>query len=189
MKRRSFLLSAGMLAAALLLDRTAAFAAGPDILVAYFSATGTTRHVAEAMAAVLKCDLYEIRPKKIYTAADLDWNDKASRSSMEMRDETCRPAIDGPLPDMKKYRAVFLGYPIWWGIAPRIMQTFVESCDLEGIKAIPFCTSGGSPFAKSADLLWAGAPAAQWVPGRRINMPSPAEIVAWAKELKLYPFE
>ena len=189
MNRRTFLISAGMLAASAILGGGKAHAEGKRILVAFFSATGTTRHVAEAIAAELKCDLYEIKPEKPYTSDDLDWHDKMSRSSIEMNDEKSRPKIAGALPDLKKYGAVFIGYPIWWGIAPRIVQTFVESCDMGGITAIPFCTSGGSPFDKSADLLWAGAPTAKWVAGRRINMPSPAEIVAWAKELKLYPAE
>ena len=171
---------------AVLMPAKAAHAAGRKILVACFSATGTTKDAAEALARALGGDLYEIRPQRPYTGADLDWHDKASRSSLEMADEKARPAIAGPLPDMGPYGTVFIGYPIWWGIAPRIVQTFVEKCDLSGRTVIPFCTSGGSPFAQSADRLEAAAPSAHWLPGRRLAAGTgEADVLAWAKELGL----
>ena len=161
-----------------------ALAAGNSILVTYFSATGTTKAVAEAMARTFGADLYAITPEKAYTNADLDWHDKTSRSSIEMADGKSRPKLAGPLPDMGKYGTVFIGYPIWWGIAPRIVQTFVEQCDFKGKKVIPFCTSGSSPFAGSADLLSAAASGAEWLPGKRLDSRAGSEeLAAWAKEL------
>ena len=185
MNRRTFIISVGT-AAMGILAAPAAFAAGPKILVAFFSATGRTGSVAKTIAGTVGGDLYEITPERPYTSADLDWHDKASRSSIEMADEASRPRIAGALPDMGRYDAVFIGYPIWWGIAPRIVQTFVESCDLKGKAVIPFCTSGGSAFAGSADLLMKAAPAAQWKTGTRLmHGVREAEIRAWAKELGL----
>ena len=130
------------------------------------------------------CASQGVTPEKPYTAADLDWHDKMSRSSVEMADEKSRPALAGALPDMGRYETVFIGYPIWWGIAPRIVQTFAEACDLKGRTVIPFCTSGGSPFGKSADLLIKAAPMARWKQGARLMAgTSDADIAAWAKGL------
>ena len=185
MKRRSFLLALGALPVAFM-AAGAASGAERKILVACFSATGTTKGVASTIARTLGGDLYEIAPAQPYTAADLDWHDKASRSSLEMADAGARPGIAGALPDMARYDTVFIGYPIWWGIAPRIVQTFVEGCDLKGRTVIPFCTSGGSPFAQSAERLAAAAPSARWLPGRRLAAGTEAtDILAWAKELGL----
>ena len=183
MKRREFMMALGALPLGFM-AAGAAFGAERKILLAYFSPTGTTKGVAGAIARTLGGDLYEITPEKPYTAADLDWHDKMSRSSVEMADEKSRPALAGALPDMGRYETVFIGYPIWWGIAPRIVQTFAEACDLKGRTVIPFCTSGGSPFGKSADLLIKAAPMARWKQGARLMAgTSDADIAAWAKGL------
>ncbi len=123
------------------------------VLVAYFSATGTTRRVAKLMENSIMADLYEIKPVQPYTEADLDWKDKNSRSTLEMNDSTARPEIEKPDIDPSKYELIYLGYPIWWGVAPRVINTFIESLDLKGIEIIPFCTSGGSPVEPSVDAL------------------------------------
>lgn len=109
----------------------------PKILVAYFSCSGTTREAARELAAVANADLYEIVPEQPYTDADLNWNDRQSRSSVEMRDVTSRPAIAGRVSGMEKYDVVFIGFPVWWYIAPTIINTFIESHDLAGKKVVP----------------------------------------------------
>lgn len=123
------------------------------VLVAYFSATGTTRKVAERMHDNFFCDLAEIKPAQPYTEADLDWRDKQSRSTLEMNDSTARPDIEPMDIDLSKYELIYLGYPIWWGVAPRVVNTFLEKYDLKGIEIIPFCTSGGSPIEPSVEAL------------------------------------
>ncbi|MBO4318369.1 MAG: hypothetical protein J5855_08885, partial [Mailhella sp.] len=139
MKRREFLCALGALSMGMF-SGNASFAADLKILVAYFSATGTTKGVAESIARAMGGDLYRIEPEQPYTDADLDWHDKQSRSSVEMADKNARPAIRGALPDLGKYDAVFLGYPIWWAVASRIMSTFAEKCSLQGKTVAPFCT-------------------------------------------------
>lgn len=118
-------------------------------LIVFFSASGVTRKAAEALAAVSGADTYEIIPEKIYTDEDLDWRNKKSRSSVEMQDESSRPAIKGNLPDLSSYDTVYIGFPIWWGVAPRIINTFIEKSDLKGKRIVIFATSGGSalPYA------------------------------------------
>lgn len=118
-------------------------------LIVFFSASGVTRKAAEALAAVSGADTYEIIPEKIYTDEDLDWRNKKSRSSVEMQDESSRPAIKGDLPDLSSYDTVYIGFPIWWGVAPRIINTFIEKSDLKGKRIVIFATSGGSalPYA------------------------------------------
>lgn len=123
------------------------------VLVAYFSATGTTRNVAERMHENIPCDLLEIRPAQPYTEADLNWRDKQSRSTLEMNDSTARPAIEDCNIDLSQYELIYLGYPIWWGVAPRVINTFLEKYDLKGKEIIPFCTSGGSPIEPSVEAL------------------------------------
>ena len=123
------------------------------VLVAYFSATGTTRKVAKLMEENFACDVVEIKPAQPYTEADLDWKDKQSRSTLEMNDSTARPAIEPMDIDLSKYELIYLGYPIWWGVAPRVINTFLETYDLKGIEIIPFCTSGGSPVEPSVEAL------------------------------------
>ena len=114
------------------------------VLVVYFSATGTTRQVAKQIAQIADADLYEIVPAKPYSGADLDWTNKQSRSSIEMNNPKARPEIKAPSVDVSKYDCVFLGYPIWWDLAPRVVNTFIERNNLTGKTVIPFATSGGS---------------------------------------------
>lgn len=122
-------------------------------LVAYFSATGVTKGAAEKLAEVTGGDLYEIQPEVPYTDADLDWQDKQSRSSVEMADLSSRPAIKGKVENLNDYDTVFIGFPVWWYTAPTIINTFIEANDLKGKTVIPFCTSGGSSIKKSAEDL------------------------------------
>ena len=118
-------------------------------LVAYFSASGTTRKVAEELAAAIGADVYEIRPKAPYTRADLDWMDKKSRSTLEMKDPSSRPELADRDARIAEYDEVFLGFPIWWYVAPTIINTFLESYDFSGKKIVLFATSGGSGFGRS----------------------------------------
>ena len=143
--------------------------AGSHILVAYFSATGTTEGVAGHIADGLNADLYEIVPEEPYTDADLDYHDNNSRSTAEMNDPSSRPAISGSVENMDQYDIVFLGYPIWWGEAPRIVSSFVESYDFSGKTIVPFCTSGGSGIGSSATNLEALTSGAAWLEGQRLN--------------------
>lgn len=122
------------------------------VSVVYFSATGTTRKVAEMMAASIYSDIHEIRPAVPYTEADLNWRDSLSRSSLEMKDSAARPAIED-MPDFSDHDLIYLGYPIWWGVAPRIINTFIESQNLDSLQIVLFCTSGGSPAAPSMEAL------------------------------------
>ena len=114
------------------------------ILIAYFSASGVTGRAAKEIAEAVGADLYEIRPEQPYTAADLDWRNKQSRSSLEMTDPDSRPAMAGPMPDLGEYDTVFVGFPIWWGVEPRVVDTFLDRNGFEGKTMIPFATSGGS---------------------------------------------
>ena len=116
-------------------------------LVAYFSPTGTTKKAGEALARNLGADAFEIKAKKPYTAHDLDWTDKGSRSSLEMKDEASRPEMAEPAPDLSAYSTIYIGFPIWWGVAPRIISTFIESADMAGKELVIFATSGGSRLA------------------------------------------
>ena len=120
------------------------------ILVAYFSAGGVTADVAKEIAQLEEADLFEIVPETLYTAEDLDWRNEKSRSSVEMNDPNCRPALAGPVPDMKDYDTVFLGFPIWWGREPSVVDTFLDACSFEGKTIIPFCTSGGSGLGNTS---------------------------------------
>ena len=118
------------------------------ILVAYFSASGVTARTAKEMAKAVKADLYEICPAEAYTDADLNWMDKNSRSTLEMNDSSCRPAIAQPVKDMEQYDTILIGFPIWWYVEPRIVDTFLERSDFSGKTVIPFATSGGSGIEK-----------------------------------------
>lgn len=150
------------------------------VLVAYFSATGNTRAVAEKIAALTGGDLYEIVPAQPYTSEDLDWRNSQSRSSQEMDDPDARPEIAGSPVEMDGYGTLYLGHPIWHGQAPRILSTFVESCDLEGVRVIPFCTSGSSGIGSSADSLAEQAGGGAWLEGRRFDSGVPdSELQAW----------
>ena len=146
----------------------------------YFSCTGTTQAAAERLAALLGADLYRIRPAEEYSAADLNWRDAQSRSSVEMRDPASRPAIAGRMPDGEGYRRRFIGYPIWWDLAPRIIETFLEHSDLSGRPVIPFATSGGSGIEASERSLRAAYPQIDWKKGRLLNsFPDKARIEQW----------
>lgn len=157
------------------------------ILVAYFSASGQTARLARTIAQTAGADLYEIRPAQAYTAADLNWHDPASRSSVEMKDPACRPPMAGELPDLTRYDAVFVGFPIWWYEAPRIVETFLASCDLAGKTVIPFATSGGSGLGRTEEILQRACPAeARWLPGRRLSSGAgPDAIRSWLQALNL----
>ena len=121
-------------------------------LVAYFSASGVTKKVAENLAGILNADLFEIVPAQPYTKADLNWMNKKSRSSVEMNDRNSRPAISSKIEDIKQYTHVFVGFPVWWYREPSIIDTFMESYDFTGITVIPFCTSGMSGIGDSAKI-------------------------------------
>ena len=138
-------------------------------LVAYFSATGTTERAAKMLAEVAGADLYRIEPETPYTAADLDWHDKNSRTSVEMNDPKSRPAIKGRCEQMADYDVVYIGFPIWWYTVPTIINTFMESYDLQGKTLIPFATSGGTDITKTADNLKKAYPNLTWKPGRLLN--------------------
>mgnify|MGYP002563867840 CR=1 FL=1 len=156
---------------------------GGKVLVAYFSATNTTEGVAETIAASVGGELYEITPAEPYTSADLDWNDDNSRSTIEMNDPSARPAISGSVEDLSQYDVIFLGYPIWWGEAPRIINTFIESYDFSGKTIIPFCTSGGSGMGSSATNLHSAASGANWLSGSRLS--GSTDIAEWVAGLEL----
>lgn len=156
------------------------------ILVAYFSATNTTEGVAERMAEGLNADLYEIIPQEPYTDADLDYNDKSSRSTIEMNDPDSRPAILGSVENMEQYDIVFIGFPIWWGDAPRIVSTFVESYDFSGKTVIPFCTSGGSGIGSSGSNLEQLTSGAEWLAGKKLGGSDSKDVIMeWVNGLGL----
>ena len=156
------------------------------ILVAYFSATGTTKGVAEHIANGLNADIYEIVPEDPYTDADLNYNDNNSRTTIEMNDPNARPAISGSVENMEQYDIIFVGYPIWWGEAPRIVSTFMESYDFSGKTIVPFCTSGGSGIGSSASNLERLTSGATWLDGRRLNgSDSQDTVMEWVNSLDL----
>ena len=152
-------------------------------LVAYFSAGGVTKKVAEMVAEAAGCDLYEITPRVPYTTADLNWMDKKSRSSVEMSDKTIRPEIAGAKIDIAAYDEILIGFPIWWYVAPTIINTFLESHDFTGKKIILFATSGGSGFGKTVKELQPSAPGAEITEGRVLNRATKQQIADWVKEL------
>ena len=154
---------------------------GKKSLVAYFSASGVTAKAAEKIAAAAGADLYEIQPEEPYTPADLNWMDKKSRSTVGMNDPTCRPAIAEAVEDMEQYDTVWVGFPVWWYVEPRIVDTFLESYDFAGTKMIPFATSGGSGIQKAEKSLREHCPAADWKPGKLLNG---GNIEAWVKEMQ-----
>ena len=157
-----------------------------NALVAYFSATGTTAKAAKALANAVGGDLYEIKPAIPYTRADLNWMDKDSRSSVEMKDAHSRPALADTDAPVAGHDVIFLGFPVWWYVAPTILNTFLEAYDFTGKTIVLFATSGGSGLGKSAAGLQASAPGAKIVNGRMLNGSlSEAELKAWAEGLKL----
>lgn len=151
-------------------------------LIVYFSARGTTKKIAERLAKVTSADLYEIKPAVPYTSADLNWMDKKSRSSVEMNDSASRPEIAEMLPNMADYETVFIGFPIWWYVAPRIISTFVESYDFSGKIMVPFATSGGSGMGRTVEELKKLCPDADWKAGKMVNGASERELTDWANK-------
>ena len=159
-------------------------------LVAYFSASEVraTESVAKKLAKATDADLYEIVPALAYTTEDLDWKDEESRSTIEMKDSTARPEIIGKVENMDQYTTIYVGFPIWWYTAPRVINTFLEQYDLTGKTIIPFATSGGSDMGKSGeDLKKASAPTANWIlPGKVLNGNPPVDsLKAWVETLNL----
>lgn len=152
------------------------------VLVAYFSASGTTARVARSVADAVSGELYEIAPREPYTAADLDWRNKRSRSSLEMNDPACRPELAGAVPDISGYDAVLLGFPIWWYVEPRIVDTFVEAAGLAGKTVVPFATSGGSGIGGAEKSLAEKYPDVGWSPGALLDARGAAD---WARGLGL----
>lgn len=151
-----------------------------NILVAVFSASGVTKAVGEEIARIADADFFEIVPKEIYTADDLNWMNKKSRSSVEMNDPSARPEIAGAVSNMASYDKVIVGFPIWWGVAPRIIDTFLESYEFAGKSIIPFCTSGGSGVGRSDTALHKDVNGdVKWEKGVQINHPNEAEIKKW----------
>lgn len=153
-------------------------------LVAYFSATGTTMEAATQLAKAANADLHEIIPAVRYTPADLNWRDKKSRSTLEMEDKSSRPAIANRVENMEQYDTVFVGYPIWWYIAPTIINTFLEQYDLTGKTVVPFFTSGGSGSGETMRYLKPSAPGANWVDPKNLNYMGEAEMKSWVQSLK-----
>lgn len=150
-------------------------------LVAYFSASGVTAKAAEKIAKTINADLYEIRPAEPYTSEDLDWMNRHSRSSVEMNDPDSRPAIAAPAGNMDQYDTVLVGFPIWWYVEPRIVDTFLESYDFSGKTMIPFATSGSSGIERAEQSLKAHCPNAVWKKGKLLNH---VDIAAWVKSLE-----
>lgn len=151
-----------------------------NAMVAYFSASGVTAKVARRLAKAIDADLFEIRPETPYTKADLNWMDKKSRSTLEMNDPSCRPAM-AQVPDVSAYDVIFVGFPIWWYREPSIIDTFMESADFTGKTVVPFCTSGGSGIGDSAQNMQALAKGAVVKKGRRFSALALAgELKKWA---------
>lgn len=151
-------------------------------LVAFFSASGVTKAAAERLAKTAGADLFEIKPAVPYTRADLDWTNKKSRSSVEMNDQTSRPEIAETLSHMENYDTVFIGFPIWWYVAPTIINTFVESYDFSGKTIVPFATSGGSGMGKTVEVLKTLCPTANWEKGKMLNRVSEKELENWISQ-------
>lgn len=156
-----------------------------DVLVVYFSATGNTKAVAEKIAAITDADIYEIRAAVEYTEADLNWNDSDSRTTHEQDDPSVRPEIGSDPVTVEGYSTIYIGYPIWWGEEPRIMDTFVESLSFDGIRMIPFCTSGSSGMGRSGKNLAENAGSGDWQDGKRFGAgASEDEIRSWIDSMK-----
>lgn len=156
------------------------------ILVAYFSASGVTKNAAEKLAKAANADLFEIKPVRPYTDADLDWTDKKSRSTVEMNDLSSRPEITNKCENMESYDVVFVGFPIWWYVEPRIIDTFLESYDFSGKRVIPFATSGGSGLGKTAEnfkkILGANVTVND---GKMLTRANETDVSDWIKSLGL----
>ncbi|MBQ6019813.1 MAG: flavodoxin [Clostridia bacterium] len=155
-----------------------------DVLVVFFSATGTTKAVAERIAAYTGGDLYEIKAAREYTDADLNWHDSGSRTTIEQNDKSARPEIGSEDLSLDGYKTVFIGYPIWWGEEPRILDTFVEKYDFTGLTCIPFCTSGGSGVGRSDKNLADHAGSGNWESGKLLNRVSDADLQSWVDSVR-----
>lgn len=153
------------------------------VAVVYFSGTGNTREVADILAKETDADIFEIIPKNMYTSDDLNYNDDNCRANQEMNDESARPAISNDLSAVSEYDVIYLGYPIWWGTAPRIIQTFIESYDISGAMVYMFCTSGGSGIEKSISDLQQLYPDVNIVDGKRLNNEIELDIREWIESL------
>ena len=163
----------------------AAATAGSDTMVIYFSVTGHTKEVAEKIAQLTDADAYEIEAEEPYTDADIDYNNDSSRASVEQNDPSVRPAFAGEVPSLEGVKTVYLGYPIWFGQEPRIMDTFVEAANFDGVTVIPFCTSGSSGIGDSAKNLEQNAGSGTWLEGERFAAgASEDEIKGWIESLQ-----
>lgn len=152
-------------------------------LVAYFSASGVTAKLAKNLANAIGADLFEIKPEKPYTDADLNWNNPKSRSSVEMNDKAFRPAVAGRVEDMAQYDRIFVGFPIWWYVAPTIVNSFLEQYDLSGKTIIPFATSGGSGMGNTNRDLQASCKGAKLAEGKRFSSSAKAaDLKEWAEK-------
>lgn len=152
-------------------------------LVTYFSASGVTAELAKRLAKTVHADIYEIRPQQPYTEADLNWMDKQSRSSVEMKDLSCRPAMVLPVPDVRKYDVVFVGFPVWWYREPSIIDTFMEACQWDGQKIVPFATSGSSGIGSADKNMQKIAPSATVEAGKRLDAHIAESVLAdWAQK-------
>ena len=155
-------------------------------LVAFFSASGVTAALAQRLSRAAGADLFEIKPAVPYTSADLDWTNASSRSSVEMKNPVSRPEIAEKLPSMADYDVVFLGFPIWWYVAPTIINTFLESYDFSGKTIALFATSGGSPMGRTLEILRPLCNASvKWLPAKMLNGATDSDLNAWLKSLKL----
>ena len=156
---------------------------GKEVLVAYFSCTGNTKALAQDMAGLAKADIFEIQPVQPYTNEDLNYNDESTRATVEQKNDAARPEIKNRIENFGQYKTVIIAYPIWWGLAPRIMDTFMESYDFSGKTILPVCTSGGSDIGSSADYLKELTKGAEWKTGRRFGTSdSKAEMEALLKQ-------
>ena len=153
------------------------------VLVAYFSASGVTAGVAKQLAEVTGGELHQIQPEQPYTDADLDWRDKQSRSTLEMQDKTSRPAIINKLDSISQYDVIYVGFPIWWGTAPTIVNTFMESYDFSGKTVVLFATSGGSGIEQANKDFSETYPNINWKEGKLLNSPSKQDLEEWVKGL------
>lgn len=157
-----------------------------SVLIAYFSATNNTKAVAETLSTVIDADVFEIQASDPYTEDDLNYNDDSSRTTIEMNDDSIRPEIANTVEDMDAYDIVFLGYPIWWSDAPRIISTFLESYDFSNKTIVPFCTSGGSGISTSVSNLQQLTQNATWLEGERFSSNvSQDELSQWVQSLNL----
>ena len=154
-------------------------------LVTYVSFSGTTKSVAEKLASLLNADLVRLEPEQAYTSADLDWNDSNSRCNKEHNDPSIRPALKTTISNLADYDVIYLGYPIWWNLAPQLIKTFLDNNDLSGKKVVPFATSGGSGIENSVSDLKKSYPNIQWQTGKRLRTStSNDEIQQWTSEIK-----